>query len=168
MGDAQVDHNQLEQIEHYVKSNIGQWLKDQHIIPFPERDKGLDRELLDRMITVEQQLKFQNEKIEMMLDQSAKNFESMDKRFEAVDKRFEAVNKRFEDMRHSMDKGFESMDKRFEDMLSSMDKRFEAVDKRFTDMQYNMDKRFNVMTGFMALGFTLITVLMSVYKFISV
>ena len=150
MGEAEVDQNQLEQIGDYVKSNIGQWLRDQHIIPFPERDRGLDRELLDRMITVEQQLKFQNEKIEMMLDQSAKNFDAMEKRFETVDKRFE-------EMHYSMDKRFEAVDKRFE-----------AVDKRFEDMQHYMDKRFNVMTGFMAFGFTLITVLMSLYKFIVV
>ena len=82
MGDVLVDQNQLEQIGNYVKSHIGQWLKDQHILTFPEGERSCsDKELLERMITVEQQLKFQNEKLEMMMDQS-------DKRFDAVDKRF--------------------------------------------------------------------------------
>ncbi|OQY31718.1 MAG: hypothetical protein B6241_13225 [Spirochaetaceae bacterium 4572_59] len=81
MGDVLVDQNQLEQIGNYVKSHIGQWLKDQHILTFPEGERSCsDKELLERMITVEQQLKFQNEKLEMMMDQS-------DKRFDAVDKR---------------------------------------------------------------------------------
>ncbi|OQY31721.1 MAG: hypothetical protein B6241_13240 [Spirochaetaceae bacterium 4572_59] len=97
MGDALVDQNQLEQIGTYVKNNLGQWLRDQNIISFP--DRGLDKELLERMVTIEQQLKYQNEKFDMMLELS--------------DKRFQAVDKRFEDQQKYMDKRFESVDKRF-------------------------------------------------------
>ncbi len=128
MGEAQVDQNQLDQIGSYVRSHIGQWLREQNILPFPERERGLDREILDRIITVEQQLKFQNEKIEMMMVQSDKRFESMDKRFESMDKRFE------------------SMDKRFTDMQLYMDKRFEASQK-------NMSQSFNRVYGLLTIIF---------------
>ena len=145
MGDAQVDQNQLEQIGNYVKSHIGQWLKEQNILTFPERERaGLDKELLERMITVEQQLKFQNEKLEMMMEQSDKRFESMERRFDAVDKRFESEDKRFE-----------SVDKRFEDMQHYMDKRFEDV-----------NKRFNMLTWLIGISFVMLTTLMSLYNFV--
>ncbi|MDC7242221.1 MAG: hypothetical protein PQJ50_17840 [Spirochaetales bacterium] len=99
MGEPLVDQNQLEQIGNYVKSNMGQWMREQNIYPFPPPEPRLDREILERIVTVEQQLKFQNEKLEMMMGSMDKRFEtmqeSMDKRFESVDKRFEAVDKRF-------------------------------------------------------------------------
>ena len=138
MGDAQVDQNQLEQIGNYVKSHIGQWLKEQNILTFPERERaGLDKELLERMITVEQQLKFQNEKLEMMMERSDKRFESVDKRFESIDKRFESVDKRFEDMQHYMDKRFE-----------------------------DVNKRFNLLTWLIGISFVMLTTLMSIYNFV--
>jgi tetrahydromethanopterin S-methyltransferase subunit G len=92
-------------------------------------------------------------------------FVAMDKRFEAVDKRFEAVDERFE----AVDERFIAMDKRFE----AVDKRFEAVDKRFDDMNNRfadligqMNSRFNMMFIFMSGGFTVITVLLTLYRFI--
>ena len=75
-----------------------------------------DKELLERMIRVEEALVHQGK--------------MMEQRFEAVDKRFEAVDKRFEDMH-------KYMDKRFEDIYRYMDKRFESVDKRFQEMNAN-------------------------------
>ena len=83
-----------------------------------------DRELLERMVRVEEALLHQGKMMEQ-------RFEAMDKRFEAIDKRFEAIDKRFEDMHRYMDKRFEAMDKRFE-----------AVDKRFEEMHRYMDKPF--------------------------
>ena len=58
MGEAQVDQNQLEQIGNYVKIHIGQWIKEQNIFPYPQQERSRDTELLERMVTVEQQLKF--------------------------------------------------------------------------------------------------------------
>jgi tetrahydromethanopterin S-methyltransferase subunit G len=94
-----------------------------------------------------------------------KRFEAVDKRFEAVDERFEAVDERFE----AVDERFIAMDKRFE----AVDKRFEAVDKRFDDMNNRfadligqMNSRFNMMFIFMSGGFTVITVLLTLYRFI--
>ena len=120
MGEPEVDQNQLEQIGNYVKNHIGDWIREQKILPFPDRETRTPPELMERFVTIEQQLKFQNEKLEMMMDQSDKRFESLDKRFESMDKRFESMDKRFTDMQSYLDKRFESMDKRFE----SMDRRF--------------------------------------------
>ena len=52
-------------------------------------------------------------------------------------------------------------------ILEQMDKRFEQVDKRFEENQHYMDKRFSSLQWFMGIGFTLLVVLMSIYKFIS-
>jgi hypothetical protein len=81
MGEAAVDQNQLEQIGSYVKRNMAQWIREQNLYPFSPPDRGLDKELFERMVTVEQQLKFQNEKLELMMKQSGEHFESINKRF---------------------------------------------------------------------------------------
>ena len=69
---------------------------------------------------------------------------------ETVKVGFEQVNKRFE-----------QVDKRFE----QVDKRFEQMDKRFEDLQRSMDKRFDMMFKFMSPGFSIITILIVVFKF---
>ena len=92
MGEAVVDQNQLDQIGLYVKNHIGQWIREQNIYPFPPENKGLDKEILERMITVEQQLKFQNEKLELMMQQSDRRFEEIQSN---TNRQFEGVNQRF-------------------------------------------------------------------------
>ena len=54
-----------------------------------------------------------------------------------------------------MDVRFNAMDKRFEDLRSDMNKRFEAVDRRFASMQW-------LIGG----GFTFLTVVIVVLKFL--
>ena len=65
-----------------------------------------------------------------------------------------------------MDVRFESVDKRFEDLISQMNTRFESVDKRFEDLISHMNSRFNMMFFFMSAGFTILTVLLTLYRFI--
>ena len=67
--------------------------------------------------------------------------ETMKQGFEEVDKRFQQMDKRFEDIQHNMD-------------------------KRFEDIQHNMDKRFNMMFKFISLGFSIVTILIVVFKFL--
>ena len=100
-----------------------------------------DRELLERMVRVEEALLHQGKMMEQ---------------------RFEAMDKRFEDMYRYMDKHFEAIDKRFEEMHRHMDKRFEAVDKRFEDMKHYFNRLFWMVSA----GFTTIVTLMSLYKFL--
>ncbi len=94
----QVDQNQLEQIGDYVKSHIGQWIREQNILTFTQQERSRDRdtELLERMVRVEEGIKNQ-------IEITRQGFENMEKRFV---ERFEAVDKRFEDMQHYMDKRF--------------------------------------------------------------
>ena len=61
---------------------------------------------------------------------------------------------------------FEAVDKRFDDMLHHMDKRFEASDKRFEDLIGQMNARFSMMFYFISAGFTILTVLMTLYRFV--
>jgi len=65
---------------------------------------------------------------------------------EQMNLRFEEVNRRFEEI-----------DRRFE----VIDRRFEEIDRRFEVME----KRLNFIQWFIALGFTLITVIMTLYRF---
>ncbi len=46
-----------------------------------------------------------------------------------------------------------------------MDKRFEQVDKRFEDLIHYMDKRFDTMQWVIGIGFTVITALSVLFKF---
>ncbi len=112
MGVPEVDENQLSQIGDYVKNHMVQWMNENNIYPFPQNDRSRDTELLERMVTVEQQIKHQNEKFDLM--------------------------------------------------MQFMEKRFEGLDKRFEDMNH----RFNSQTWLISIGFTVITVLMSLYRFL--
>lgn len=84
MGEPILEKKQLEEIGVYVKNHMGQWLKEQNIFPFPLQSTGLDREILERIVRVEEGLKHQGETLEKMMIQS-------DKRFSAVDKRFDRL-----------------------------------------------------------------------------
>lgn len=61
-----------------------------------------------------------------------------------------------------MEQGFRRMDDRFEDLIHQMDKRFEQVDKRFEDFQH----RFTMMFSFITIGFTILSVLIVLFKFL--
>ncbi len=100
-----------------------------------------------------------------LLHQSDRRFEQVDKRFEQVDKRFEQVDKRIEqiDKRiEQMDGRIELMDKRFDGIIHQMDKRFEQTERRFEQV----DRRFNRITALLTAGFAMVTVLITIYKFI--
>ena len=56
-------------------------------------------------------------------------------------------------------KRFEAMDKRFEDMIGQMD-------KRFSELREDMNRRFATMQWMMFFGFTLIGLMVTVYRFL--
>lgn len=109
MGETAVDQNQLDQIGEYVKSHMGQWLAESRMTP-PVEYRPQDRELLERMVRVEQQLIFSNERIENLVKTMDKRFEEM---YQSTDKRFENMNQRF----NQVDKRFEDMNQRFNQMF---------------------------------------------------
>ena len=111
----------IEDIE-TIKPYVITWIKEAHAQQ-SQPQNNFDRELFERGIRVEEELKAQRDIIQQ-------GFSQMDKRFEQVDKRFEQIDKRFE----QVDKRFEQVDKRFE----LVDKRFEQVDLRFEKLFQNL------------------------------
>ena len=85
-----------------------------------------DREIFERILNVELELKYQRDLIEKVLHQ---------------------MDKRFEELREDMNRRFEQVDKRFE----QVDKRFEQVDKRFEELREDMNKRFSQLFWFIGL-----------------
>ena len=156
----------IKRIGDYVKPWIREFIDA--AVPQPAV-AGIDTQLLERMVRVEEELKSQRELMDERFSAMEGRFVSMDKRFEdlisymdkrfeAVDKRFEAVDKRLENLIGLMDKRFEAVgkrfedligqtDKRFEDLIGHIDKRFEAMDGRFEDLIGHTDKRFEAMDG---------------------
>ena len=169
MGDPEVTlrDDDVRRIGDYVKP----WLRDlvDQIIPKPAI-AGIDQQLLERMVRVEEELKAQRELMDVRFTAVDKRFESMDERFaelishinnrfEAVDKRFESVDKRFEELISGIDKRFEMVDKRFGELISHTDNRFESSDKRFDDVHESF-KRTQWLIG---LGFVLLTAVVTVF-----
>ena len=101
--------------------------------------------------------------VAVVAESMREGFRRMDERFEAVDRRFEETDRRIEDLIAQMNRRFEAVDKRFEDLLGQMNGRFEAVDRRFEDLTGQMNSRFKMMFTFMTIGFTLLTVLISLF-----
>lgn len=64
----------------------------------------------------------------------------------------------------------EMTNKRFEDITGQMDKRFEDIigqmDKRFSELREDMNRRFATMQWTMFFGFTLISLMITVYRFL--
>lgn len=104
----ELSHETLESIGHYVRNNLGTWLR--------EVTSDRDIQLYERTVRVEEELKAQR-------DLMRQGFEFMEKRFEQMERRFEQVEKRFE----QVDKRFEQVDKRFEELRVDMNARFQDM-----------------------------------------
>ena len=77
---------ELEQIGGYVRTHLGEWLSQAQPAWSPESH---ERDLLERMVRVEEELCHQRELIQQ-------GFALMEKRFEQVDKRFEEMTRRID------------------------------------------------------------------------
>ena len=82
----------LQRIGAYVKGNLYGWFVEvaPHLVIGPQ--------LLERIATIEQELKDQRELLATRFDAMDRRFEDMNKRFEDVNRRFEDMNKRFGSM----------------------------------------------------------------------
>ena len=103
----------------YLKEQMPLWLAEQSLGKPPI---VYEIELRERMIRVEEELKYQREMIRSILTQ--------------MEKRFEQSDKRYEELRLDMNARFEQVDKRFE----QIEKRFEQVDKRFEALTSRIDR----------------------------
>ncbi len=68
-----------------------------------------------------------------------------------------------------MKKGFEDMNQRFEDMnqrFEDMNQRFKDMNQRIAELRDDMNRRFNMIFAFMSIGFTIITGIMVLFKFL--
>ena len=97
----ELSHETLESIGHYVRNNLGTWLR--------ELTSERDIELRERTVRVEEELKAQRDLMRQGFELMEKRFEQVEKRFEQVDKRFEQVDKRFEELRADMNARFQDM-----------------------------------------------------------
>ena len=93
-----------------------------------------DREIFERRLNVELELKHQRDLIEKLLHQMDKRFGQMDKRFE---EQREDINRRFEEQR-------EDINRRFEEQR-------EDINRRFEEQRKNTDKRFTQLFWFIGL-----------------
>ncbi len=103
-----LEEAELEQIGGYVRTHLGEWLAQAQVEWSPESH---ERDLRERMVRVEEELRHQRELMQQGFALMEKGFEQVDRRFEQVDKRFEQVDKRFE-----------QVDKRFEEMTRRIDR----------------------------------------------
>lgn len=107
---------------------------------------GIDSQLLERMVRVEEELKAQRELMVV--------------KFDAVDRRFELMDKRFHDLIGQSNNRFDDLigqsNVRFEGLVGQIDRRFESV-----------DKRFNTLTWMIGVGFAVITSLTTVFALLA-
>ena len=95
--------------------------------------------------------------------------EDVNKQYEKLDDDIKELRSDVKVLAEVMKKGFESIDKRFESVdkrFEDMNKRFEEQSQRIIELREDMNKRFEMMFKFMAIGFTVITVLIVIFKFI--
>ena len=140
----------LQRIGAYVKGNLYGWFVEvaPHLVIGPQ--------LLERIATIEQELKDQRELLATRFDAMDRRFKEMNERFA---ERFDAVDRRFEDMGKRSDERFEAVHVRFEDM----NKRFEDINRRFEDV----NKRFGSMQWLVGGAFVVLGIMMTVFEFIS-
>ncbi len=136
-----ITEKDLEAIGRYVQGHLPVWL--QEIGPVAAVDHAPIYTLIEKM---------------------DRTMEKMDQRISMNTERIIRVEEELKSQRELMKQGFEQVDKRFE----QVDKRFEQVDKRFEQMDKRFEqfeKSFTRMTLLLGIGFTMLTALMSIYKF---
>ncbi len=116
-----------QEVQRQLKNQLAEQLSLQASTQTQEKPKSFsdsyERQLFERMVRVEEELKNNQELLKAFMQQ--------------VDKRFEAMQ--------------QSMDKRFEAMQQNMDKRFEQVDKRFMTLQWFMGIGFGLIMSTLGL-----------------
>jgi DNA anti-recombination protein RmuC len=157
---------------------------------YKQKEKELyEVSLIERTIRVEEELKNLRKEMEYLRKEMDYRFEAllreMNARFEALlaeqralreemNARFEAITKemnaRFEVITKEMNTRFEvqkrESDARFEAIIREMNARFESQ-KRESDARFEaLEKRFNLLQWTMMLGFTILSILITVFSFL--
>ena len=112
--------------------------------------------LIERIIRVEEELKNLRKEMEYLRREMDYSFESLLREMNA---RFEALIAEQRALR-------EEMNVRFEAVIKEMNTRFEAQ-KRESDARFEaLEKRFNFLQWTMMLGFTILSILITVFSFL--
>ena len=86
-----------------------------------------------------------------------------------IRERIVRVEEELKNQRELIHEVIKMMDRRFEEMNAAMEKRFDQVDKRFEQVDKRFEdfnSRFKMMFAFMSLGFTILAIMMTAFKFI--
>ena len=142
----------LEIIGDYVQKKLPVWLDS---LSYPRSIQAWDMELRERIVRIEEELKNQHELMKQGFEQVDRRIDQVDKRIDQVDKRIDQVEKRID----QVEKRIDQVDKR----IDQVDKRIDQVDRPFEQFE----KRLTIITVLIGTGFTMVTVLMSIFKFIS-
>ncbi|HOW83849.1 MAG TPA: hypothetical protein PK573_14915 [Spirochaetota bacterium] len=135
----------LDIIGDYVQKKLPIWLDS---LSYPRSIQAWDIELRERIVRIEEELKNQRELMKQ-------GFEQVDRRIDQVEKHIDQVEKHID----QVEKRIDQVEKR----IDQVDKRIDQVDRRFEQFE----KRLTIITVLIGTGFTMVTVLMSIFKFIS-
>ena len=113
--------------------------------------------LNDRSL-MQSELRVLSETTRQFMAFAERRFDQIDKRFDQIDKRFEQVDKRFE----QVDKRTDQVEKR----IDQVDERIDHVEQRFETRFDAIDQRFARLHTLMMSGFSILAILMSLFKFI--
>jgi DNA anti-recombination protein RmuC len=159
------EKNDVKELGYEVKEGFKLISKDMLMIS--DRLMELKEEISGVKEETEKEISEVRSDIKLLIEMMNKRFEEQreytDKRFQELmqyaDKRFEEqkeyTDKKFEELLHYSDKRFEDMNRRFEEIIHYSDKRFD-----------DMNKKFNLLTWLIGIGFTVVTVLITVFRFI--
>jgi DNA anti-recombination protein RmuC len=159
-----VEVKDKEALKRYVKILVSSFSESNEVTK-------LNQEIKESINILTKETSGVREEIKLLIETMNRRFEEQK---EYTDKRFEDLihysDKRFEEIIAYTDKTFkeqkEYTDKRFEDLIHYSDKRFEELmhysDKRFEDM----NKKFNLLTWMIGIGFTVVSVLIVIFRFL--
>ncbi|MEJ5300182.1 MAG: hypothetical protein WHS38_04255 [Thermodesulforhabdaceae bacterium] len=147
MQDA-ISRNEIEQIIKQLVQQSVVAAVEEFVRKNDQRAKELS--LIERVIRVEEELK------------ALREIEAA--RFEAMERRFEALQREIDARSEAMEKRFEAMEKRFEALQREMDKRFEALQREMNARFEALDKRLTFTQWFIGIGFTMLTIAMTVLR----
>ena len=134
--------------------------------------------LNDRSV-MQSELRVLSETMRQFMAFAERRFDQIDKRFDQVDKRIDQVEKRIDQVEKRIDqveKRIDQVDKRIDQVhkridqvekrIDQVDKRIDHVEQRFETRFDAIDRRFARLHTLMMSGFSILAILMSLFKFI--
>ena len=119
---------------------------------------------------VENRLNVLDERIQNLSNDMVSFRTEVNQRFLSVDQCFDSLHQRFDSLRSEMDQRFDTlrseMEQRFDSFRSDVDHRFDNLNERFDKLTEHMVSSIKWTVGTIALFGTIITVLITMFKFV--